>query len=439
MMPQVNIGQAIEGFGQALVQREQRQEKERQLEEARAAQIQYQNDLKDTLSNPTAEKFAALAVKYPTQREAFKQGWETLSKEQQNQEFLIGTQAFNALDSGNVDVAKNLLDQRIDAIKNTGRDVTRLEAMRGALDSNPDIVKNQLGLILSSLDPDRWQKTAVAASAMTSERAKSSEALSKAKKAAVDAEFAESQAVRDLELKQAQIDNYAADQEIARENLKINKLNADLKKEDNNLKRQELQQKIDEAKVARDEKLVKKVTDANTAFANFDNFLNTADRALQGWNVGKDGKIDVKKPKGYVQSATGPLSTRLPTISQDVADFEETVETLKSQAFLSQVEKMKGLGSLTEREGAALTAALTNLSLRQSPEQLGRNLQEAQRLILKARNETERKFGVTAAPDRPAGPGGAAPAQVPSAMGQATDRATGATAMPSGFRILGRE
>jgi hypothetical protein len=272
---------------------------------------------------------------------------------------------------------------------------------------------------------------------------KLTEQRAKALKAGVEAGFAASEAVKGLALKQAQIDNYAADQEIARQNLKINKLNADLKREENQLKKRELEQKLADAKVERDDKLRKRVSDANTAFANFDNFLNTADRALAGWEKDKSGKIDIKRPKGYVESATGPISTRLPTLSQDTADFEEQIESLKSQAFLSQVEKMRGLGALTEREGSALTAALTNLNLRQSPEQLGRNLLEAQRLILKGREEVARKYGVSAAPDRPAGPGAAAPATVPNAMGRATQQAVtpGAalTAMPPGFHILGRE
>jgi hypothetical protein len=146
-------------------------------------------------------------------------------------------------------------------------------------------------------------------------------------KAGVEADFAASVAVKELALKQAQIDNYAADQEIARKNLKINKLNADLKREENKLKKQDLEQKIETAKLERDEKLRTKVADANNVYANFDNFLNTADRALQGWSRTKDGKVDISKPKGYVESATGPISTRLPTLSQDTADFEELIET----------------------------------------------------------------------------------------------------------------
>jgi hypothetical protein len=226
--------------------------------------------------------------------------------------------------------------------------------------------------------------------------------------------------------------------DMAKEEVKIKKIEADLKREKNVIEKQKLEADLTKARTEFDDKVRKQTADANTAFANFDNFLNTADRALAGWGRTKDGKVDITKPKGYVESATGPISTRLPTLSQDTADFEEIIEVLKGQAFLAQVEKMKGLGALSDKEGDALRASLTNLSLRQSPEQLGRNLLEAQRLILKARNEVARKYNLSAEPDRPAGPGGAAPAEVPSAMGQATDRAV-TPGMPTGFRVLGRE
>jgi hypothetical protein len=226
--------------------------------------------------------------------------------------------------------------------------------------------------------------------------------------------------------------------DMAKEEVKIKKIEADLKREKNVLERQKLEADLTKARTEFDDKVRKQTADANTAFGNFDNFLNTADRALSGWGRTKDGKVDITKPKGYVESATGPISTRLPTFSQDTADFEEIIEVLKGQAFLSQIEKMKGLGAMSDKEGDALRASLTNLSLRQSPEQLGRNLLEAQRLILKARNEVARKYNLSAEPDRPAGPGGAAPAEVPSAMGRATDRAV-TPGMPTGFRVLGRE
>ncbi|MCY1183802.1 hypothetical protein D9M73_244500 [compost metagenome] len=64
---------------------------------------------------------------------------------------------------------------------------------------------------------------------------------------------------------------------------------------------------------------------------------------------------------------------------------------------------MKGLGALTEAEGAKLQSSLANLSLRQSPAKILENVREAQRLMLKARSNLSDKYGVPdTIPDRPA-------------------------------------
>jgi len=435
-MPQTNIPAAIEGFGEALQARRQRIA----AEEAKA---KYATDLQTVLQNPSMTAFNEFALKYPTQREVIKDVASRFSQEQKDQEFNIGAQVAVSLENQNPDVALDIVERTIQARKNAGLPTTTYDQLSQILSNteDPDRVKRAQAITnfsLTLLDPEKFGKVVQTLEAQELRPEKVTEQRAKALKAGVEADFAASQAVKDLALKQAQIDNYAADQEVARANVRINALNAELKKEENVLKRRELEQKLVDAQVERDDKVRKKVSDANTAFANFDNFLNTADRALSGWGRTKDGKVDITKPKGYVESATGPISTRLPTLSQDTADFEELIEVLKGQAFLSQIEKMKGLGAMSDKEGDALRASLTNLSLRQSPEQLGRNLLEAQRLILKARNEVARKYNLSAEPDRPAGPGGAAPAEVPSAMGQATDRAV-TPGMPTGFRVLGRE
>ena len=118
--------------------------------------------------------------------------------------------------------------------------------------------------------------------------------------------------------------------------------------------------------------------------------------------VKRDGK-DVVVPNSTLRAATGPLDSRLPTIQQDVADLEALAETLGSQAFLSQIPSMKGLGALSNAEGEKLQSSLTNLSMKQSADQLAANVREAQRLILKARKNVETRYGVKAGPpDTPA-------------------------------------
>jgi len=378
------------------------------------------------VSNATAEDFAELAFftdKDTAQK--LRETWSSLEKSKQQNLLQFTSEITSALANKQPDIAVQRLLSRAEALRKTNRpeDIQQaglLESQAEIAKTNPDFLEFDLKYKLAAL-PGGKEYLENVDKALATRREEElrpgrlQEQTAKALKASVEADFAGSQAVKDLALKQAQIDNYAAQQDIARQNVRIATLNAQIAQEGNVLRRRELEAKLAEAQVVRDEKLRKNVSDANTAFANFDNFLNTADRALAGWERDRSGKIDIKRPKGYVESATGPISSRLPTLSQDTADFEEQIESLKSQAFLSQVEKMKGLGALTEREGSALTAALANLNLRQSPEQLGRNLLEAQRLILKGREEAARKYGVSAAPDRPAGPGGAAPAQVPGA------------------------
>jgi hypothetical protein len=420
MMPQINIPAAIEGFGEALQARRQRIA-------AEEAKEQYKTDLQQVLQNPSMKAFDEFALKYPSQREVIKDVAGRFSQQQLDAEFDVGAQVAVSLENQNPDVALDIVQRTIQARKNAGLPTTTYDQLSQILSNteDPDRVNKAKAITnfsLTLLNPEKFGKVVQTLEAQELRPEKVTEQRAKALKAGVDADFAASQAVKDLALKQAQIDNYAQDQEIARKNLEIAKLNADLKREENVLKRQELQQRLDQAKADRDEKVRTKVADANTAFGNFDNFLNTADRALAQWGRTKDGNVDPTKPSATVRRATGPLDVMLPTVRQSVADFQELLTTLSSQAFLTQVDKMRGLGALTQAEGDSLRASLANLSLRQSPEQLGQNLLEAQRLILKARNEVARKYNVGAAPDRPAGPGGAAPAQVPNAMSQAVDQ-----------------
>lgn len=350
---------------------------------------QYAADVQAAFDTGDARAFAALSAKYPQQREAFKQSWDMLNKDQQDQEFGTGVQVWNALGSGRADIAKGLLEQHITAMKNAGEDTSDLENIRTSIEADPKQARNMIGLSLSAIDPDRWGKIATEQRSSESAPFELSEKAAKAQKAAVDARFAESKAVQDLSKGGWEIQKLANDINISRQNSQIAALNAGIAREGNDIKRQEMQLKLQEKLDKRDSDLRGKVSEVENGRATIDNFLNTADSIL-------------KTPAGTVSSATGTISSVLPTIGQDVADFEETLKTLGSQAFLSQVPAMKGLGALTEAEGKKLESSLANLSLRQSPQKLLQNVQEAQRLMLGARKRLGEKYGAPdTIPDRP--------------------------------------
>jgi hypothetical protein len=179
--------------------------------------------------------------------------------------------------------------------------------------------------------------------------------------------------------------------------LELKVLESKMKKEDNDLKKQDLQlkiedqkQKIADATKQRETASNEKVAGLESARSNLDNMLNTLSRVEN-------------TDSGTIKSATGPVDQMLPTLSQDTADFEELVATLGSQAFLSQIPLIKGMGQLSNTEGEKLQAALQNFSLRQSPERLKENLAEARRLLTKARANIAKQYGAQETkPDTPA-------------------------------------
>lgn len=145
-------GNIVGGFqaGQQIAQQQQQQQ----------MAAQYRTDLTDYLSAPSAQKSAALIAKYPAQREAFKASWDTNSQAQKDNLFNAGTQVYSAIQNGNTNVAKDILDKQISAMKNSGQDATSFEQIRNGIDQDPKGTNAHIGLALASVDPEKWSKIA---------------------------------------------------------------------------------------------------------------------------------------------------------------------------------------------------------------------------------------------------------------------------------------
>lgn len=370
-----------------------------QAEAAAEAQRAMQADLQGVLAKgtPTASDYAALTVKYPQFNKQFEQAWGMLNEEQKTNRVSQASEVYAALEAGETDVAQQLLETQAQAAENSDdpRSAKAARTLSEMIMLNPDSAKTSVGLRLASMmGPDKFTETFTKLEA--DRRARNLEesdltaAQSKAYKAAVEADFADSNAVADLQKKGWDVFKIQEDAAVARENSRIAALNAQIKREANDLKREQLEVKLDEMKRKRDETVDGKVAEVESARGNIDNMLNTLDRVMQ-------------TPMGVIENATGPIDQFLPTTRQSTADFEELVSTIDSQAFLAQIPNMKGLGALSDAEGKKLSAALQNFSLRQSPERLMENVREAQRLLLKARQNVARRYGVPeTVPDTPA-------------------------------------
>jgi hypothetical protein len=394
---------------------------------ARERALTAQTALGDLFKNPnaTAADYARVTAFLPKDQAAIvQQGFEAQTKEQQQNTLKEGTQVYTAIKSGNLPVAEMRLTERAKALREAGKEkeAQGFDDLSNLIRMNPTGAQATIALTIAGLPggkeflenadkalstqreealaPAKLQEAlakatqeeqkalnAVATAADDVKKAEAENRLAQAQadKAKVEALFAEEKAKTDLEKTRADIRKTDADILIAKEDNRIKALNATIARETNVLRRQELQQKIDDATEKRDS--TKRDQQATLAGiqADVDNFVNTATQVLN-------------TPIEVIRSATGPVASRLPTLSQEVADFESLVETLGSQVFIAQIPKIKGAGALSEKEGDKLQASVQNLSLKQSPDQLKKNVTEAVRLLEKARANAAARAGLPSTP-----------------------------------------
>lgn len=278
--------------------------------------------------------------------------------------------------SSNPDAFKAKGLQRVDAIMQRGGNPTDTINLLMAYDKDPEQAKQIMRSVGASLESAGFN---------TGIFGGQSEPMTAFQQASTDLRKQE----LDFNKQQKQLD------------LQLKVLESQMKREDNNLKKQDLalkiedqKQKIADAGKQRETAANEKVAGLESARSNLDNMLNTLARV-------EKTDLDV------IENATGPLDQMLPTVRQSTADFEELVGTLGSQAFLSQIPLIKGMGQLSNAEGEKLQSALQNFSLRQSPERLKENLAEARRLLNKARANIAKQYGAQETkPDTPAGESG---------------------------------
>lgn len=399
-----------------------------QLETERAAaaakarqQAQMQAELTALSRNPTPAAIASVMVKYPALSEDLKRGADVAGEAQQKAQLEHGTQVYAAVLNNQPDVARRLLTERATALRNSGneREASAADAFATMIADHPELAKTTIGVRLAAaMGPDKFTEAfgKIGAEQRAGElqgdlvrkgKADADAAKSDAETKAITAKYADSQALADLAKKQWDIKAIAADIDFKRESNRIAAMNAAFNREGNELKREELKLKIEEARTARDEKLRGKVADVESAAGNIDNMLNTIERIKKNPSLNSVvGSLEGKSL--YPNAALGTLNPF--GDGDERSDAIALIETLGSQAFLSQIPNIKGMGALSNAEGEKLQAAFQNLSRAQSEKQFRATLEEATRLLSKGRATVSKRYGVPlGAPDTPAAQNGTQP------------------------------
>ena len=360
---------------------------------------QLRGDLEKMGPNLTPTDIAQLMVRYPHMGTHFEKTYGILSEEQQKARIDQASGVYAALEAGENDVARSLLDEQAEAYRNSGmeQEAKTLSDLSKLIELSPDTARTSAGMFLASaMGNDKFTETFTGLRAGRRQdelqAANLTEAQAKAQKAAVEANYAESRIVSDLRKEGWEIDKLQNDIKVSKENQKIAAINAQIGREQNELKRQELQSKLTDMQMKREQVIRERAAEVNNANLQIDNMLNTADRILAIY----------KNDPSVLKRITGPIQSRLPTLSKDSVKAEELIGTLGSQAYINQIPLMKGFGNLSEKEGEELKRSMQSLSLRHGDTTLVENIQEIQRLMLKSRSYISENYGVPQTiPDTP--------------------------------------
>lgn len=397
------VGNALQGFqggfsiGNALQQRQLQQEQQAAQQQAAA---RMQADLSAVAGNPNASgaDYAGLMTRYPQLSENLKRGWDVLNENQKQEKLTQSGQVYAALQAGKPEVAKGYLKDLADGAANSGdqKMAAGLNGLIKMIDIDPSAAKTSVGMMLvSQAGPEKFSEAfgkfgaEQRAQDLAPEELKQKRAEATIK--AEEAKTAPQKFLLELEQKGWDIKKTQEDIRSSKEGTRLRAMEVALSKERNDISRQELQQKIDDAREKQVEKLREKVSSAESAASSIDNLSNTVDRIL-------------KNPE--LSSVVGSIQGRAPAIfSDEAANAISLIEQLGSQAFIAQIPQMKGTGSLSEKEGDKLQASLQNLSRVQGEKQFRYNLEEVQRLMAKARERLSKSTGMPlSAPDRPNAP-----------------------------------
>ncbi len=372
-----------------------------QAAQAKAArQQEFQQALTSVGKDPSAKQLSGLLVQFPEMSNLFKESYDQLDKTEQQERTSQASSVYSAVLAGDNDLAKKQLGEYAAAYRNAGRedDAKALEAKAKLIDLHPEAAEKGISLWLAqAMGPEKFAETFGKLQddrrKTATEGADLTKAEAEAQSAVVKSKWAESDAVRAANLSDQQLLNLQLEPEFKRANLRILTLQAQQAKETNTLKREELQSKLDDAQLARDEKLRTRVDAARTGAADLDSFISSIDDVL-------------KQPTGFfsgANSATGPVFSKVLTLDSRTSDYEEMIQGLGSKAFLTKIASLRGTGPISNIEGEKAQKALANLDLRQSLPQLVKNLNIARDAVLKMRGEIETRYGVpTSTPDTPA-------------------------------------
>lgn len=376
-----NQGTQIAANQQALAA--QRAEEERKQQQYLAMQ-QQQKDMYEFSQNPNKNfnDFVTFTTRYPQLTEQYKKSWEIMDAGQRQQSLSTAAQVMSAIKSGSPQVAQDILEEQAKAYENSGQKESafNMRRMKGLIQKDPSNIYTTLGLFGSTVSPDEFAP--MLEKMGSNERAEQKQPYELNQIAANTAKtIAET---NDIPL--AAEDRHTGVQNQGKKIEYDNQYNYDKLSQDQQQFYDGLDktERIEAAKLraSKAESSIQKVE----RLEKVENYANAAKQAADASNLAAKLVNQTKENGGAYWDR---LIRQVPGTSENT--FAKDIETLKSQVFLAQVEKMRGLGALTDKEGDAIRSSIASLDINQGPKAVQQNLTKIAQQMSSAAKSANRK------------------------------------------------
>lgn len=153
--PQLDIaGRFARGFeiGAGIRQIQEQQQAEQRLQS-------YRGEIENAYTQGTPDAFLRVMTLFPEHQKVIEPQWSALDKKRQQAEINQASPVMSALFVGNAKVAKNLLQQRINATPE-GQDVSGLQSLVDAIDRDPKAATVQaMDMFSRVMSPEKYAET----------------------------------------------------------------------------------------------------------------------------------------------------------------------------------------------------------------------------------------------------------------------------------------
>lgn len=351
----------------------------RQAEQQQAQQQQQHQVIQSLLSKPNASaaEWSNAMLLVPQLKDQFKQAWEVRSQAQQQAALNDLSRWGAAVNNGQSQLAVDEITARADALEaSAGGPTQESQALRTnaqIIQQNPNFARFMMNASLAA-HPEGGKVIESLNKIGQEQRAQEIAPFEKQIKQS-EAGVAEEKAILGLE-------KTAEDIRASKENSRIKAMEAALGRETNELKRQELQIKIDEAKQARDTKVRERDAEAESAVTGVDNTISLL-RGILG-------------DEDTLRAAVGSSAWRGALPGTKARTMAGKIEQLKNVTASINLDKLKG--AMSDKDIEFLKNIETNLDRYQNEDQFIGELNRVFGNLVNARERIVKKYGVSGTP-----------------------------------------